>query len=320
MGSVNFSLRDFYDSTSELVGIKSGILLNRFQTAKILLEKYNEDFLKTDNLNRGVRLHSSELEGMLLTMRQRIGNLPETLPTNKYYAYLKEYALRTGDIELIAKSGSIGYRYIHDNEDISAVELAANIKRDWRLEDKLCEAIANISLERYDFSCVFPNSKTWDGAKELSQLFECEIHSETDYLEQQFIDYLAVNGHEIELIHWRNFERFCAEYFKKKGYEVVLGPGTNDGGIDIRVFKDSGNAPEFLIQCKRYKKENKVDIETVKAFYTDVEYENAKRGLIATTGYIAPGGKKVCETRGYNISFAENERIKKWAKEMWTYK
>ncbi|NOQ26797.1 MAG: hypothetical protein GQ564_15665 [Bacteroidales bacterium] len=320
MGSVSFSLRDFYDSTTELVGIKSGILLNRFQSARILLEKYDDDFLKTDNLNSGIRLHSSELEGMLLTLRQKIGNLPEVLPSQKYYSYLREYALKTGDIELIAKSGSIGLRYIYENEEISPKELTLLIKKEWGYEEKLCEAIAYTSLERKDLSCVFPNSKKWDGTTELSQLFECEIKSETEYLEQKFIDYLAVNGHEIELIHWRNFERFCAEFFRKKGYEVILGTGSNDGGVDIRVFKEKVAAPEIMIQCKRYKKENKVDIETVKAFYTDVEFENAKKGLIATTSYIAPGGKKVCETRGYNITFAENKNIKNWAKEMWTYK
>jgi restriction system protein len=131
---------------------------------------------------------------------------------------------------------------------------------------------------------------------------------------------LAVNGNEIELIHWRNFERFCAEYFKKQGYIVILGPGTNDGGIDIRAYKEHGGAPDFVIQCKRYSKGKKVTIETVKSFYTDVVFENAKNGLIATTGYIAKGGKKVCETRGYNIKFAEKRYIKNWAKEMWKFK
>jgi restriction system protein len=63
-----------------------------------------------------------------------------------------------------------------------------------------------------------------------------------------------------------------------------------------------------------------VTIETVKSFYTDVVFDKAKNGLIATTGYIAKGGKKVCETRGYNIKFAEKENIKKWAKEMWQFK
>ncbi len=81
MGSVNFSLRDFYDSTTEIVGIKSGILLNRFQTAEILLEKYDDGFLKSNELNRHVRIHSVLLEEMLLTLRQKIGNLPLVMPS-----------------------------------------------------------------------------------------------------------------------------------------------------------------------------------------------------------------------------------------------
>lgn len=321
MGAVIFPLREFYDSTSELVGIKSGILLNRFQVSSILLEKFNDEFLKSDNLNRYVRIRSEEIENMLLAIRQKIGNLPTILPSIDDYQYLREYVLKTGDFRLASSASVVGLRYLHDNNDITNTELAKLISAEYNLkDDRLSLAIANISIEQNDLSCIFPESKSWDGATELSALFDCEIQSNSDYLEQKFIDYLAVNGDEIEHIHWRNFERFCAEYFKKQGYIVNLGPGTNDGGVDIRVYKEGGRAPEIMIQCKRHKKENKVKIETVKSFYTDVKFENAKTGLIATTGYIADGGKKVCETRGYNIKFAENDNIKKWAREMWTFK
>jgi restriction system protein len=319
MGSVCFSVRDFFDSTTELIGIKSGLLLNRFQTSKILLEKYEEDFLKTDNLNYGIRLHSSEIEEMFLTIRQRIGNLPQVLPSTKYYKYLHEYSKKTGDIMFLASHIWIGLKYLIKDESITLEQLKNLIKKDYGLEDELCEALAFVSYEKNDLSCIIPSSKKWDGATELSKLFNCEVKSASDFLEQKFIDYLAVNGHEIEKIHWRNFERFCAEYFKKMGYHVVLGPGTNDGGVDIRVYNENSNSLELMIQCKRYDTERKIDIETVKSFYTDVVFEDARKGLIATTSYIAPGGKKVCETRGYNLTFAENENIKKWAREMWTY-
>ncbi len=320
MGAVRFSLRDYYDSTTEIVGIKSGILLNRFQVKQILIDKFEEDYLRTDNLELFVRVRVGELEEMLLALRQKIGNLPQILPTKKDYKYLDDYMYRTGDIETISASNSIGLYFIKQNEDINAKDLANLIRESEGFEQGLCEAIANISLERYDLSCIVPESKKWNDSTELSKLFDCEISSNSDFLEQRFLDYLAVNGNEIEQIHWRNFERFCAEYFKRQGYKVILGPGTNDGGIDIRVFNENNSAPDIIIQCKRYKTENKVQIETVKSFYTDVMFENAKSGLIATTGYIASGGKKVCETRGYNIKFAENENVKKWAREMWTYK
>lgn len=318
--AINFSLRDFYDGITEIVGIKSGLLLNRFQLSKILLDTYDDAYLKTDNLNTYIRIHSSDFEGRVTNIRKKIGNLPEESPSRKAYQVLRDYTIKNKDITIIGSASSTGMEYLYENNNISISELTELIQKNKGYEYELCNAIATVAYERFDQSCALPGSMEWDGLTELSDLYECELHSENNFIEQKFIDYLAVNGHEIELIHWRNFERFCAEYFKRQGYEVSLGPGTNDGGVDIRAYKDKTSAPDILIQCKRYKESNKVSIETVKSFYTDVVYENAQTGLIATTSYIAVGGKKVCNTRGYNIKFAERDNIKNWAKELWSNK
>ncbi|MES2556924.1 MAG: restriction endonuclease [Bacteroidota bacterium] len=323
MGSINFSTRAFYDSTTEYIGVKSGLLLNRFQVRDILLEYYNDDFLLTDNLDKHVRLHSSSLEEMLVTIRQCIGNLTFESVTKVDYENLSIYIKRTKDISLILSSPSICLYYIKLNPNIGNIELAKLLEEKENYPKEISLSVANIGLEKYDHSCILPANSNWDGCTKLSDLFECEINSEdsNDFLDQKFIDYLAANGNDIEKVHWRNFEKFCAEYFKRQGRQVVLGPGTNDGGIDIRVFDPNDLAkPLILIQCKRYKKENKVSIETVKSFYSDVLYENATRGLIATSSYIATGGKKIRDIRGYNIDFAEFDRIKKWATEMWQLK
>lgn len=319
--AINFSLREFYDGATEIVGIKSAILLNRFHTAKILLESYDDEYLKSDNLNTYVRIHASDFENRLVWIRKRIGNLPQELPSQKAYQTVRDYSEKDKQIIMnLAMVPSRSFHYLRENPDLTLNELTELFYRDFGYDKKLCHAFATIGYERFDQSCSIPPPKDWGGAKELKDLYDCELHCENNFLEQQFIDYLAVNGDEIELIHWRNFERFCAEYFKKEGYNVILGPGTNDGGVDIRAFKDEKTAPDLLIQCKRYNSKNKISIETVKSFYTDVLFEGAKQGIIATTSYIATGGKKVCKTRGYNIKFAEKENVKNWAKEMWTYK
>jgi hypothetical protein len=68
---------------------------------------------------------------------------------------------------------------------------------------------------------------------------------------------------------------------------VDLGPGTKDGGIDVRVWTDKeakAGPPIMLIQCKRTK--DNVGIETVKAFWADVQFHKAESGLIATTAAV----------------------------------
>lgn len=323
MSKIIFSTRDFYDSTTEYVGIKSGILLNRIKVKEFLIEEFNDEFLVKDDLNSGFRIYVEDYENMLLHIRRRIGNLPTESMYQKDLERIINYVRLTGNIDLFAKSTSICNYYLSQNQNLSNFNLAKILEENENYPKDISLEIANVGMERLDQSCVLPSpSKEWDGTKKLSELFDCELISENenDFLDQRFIDYLAINGNEIELIHWRNFERFCAEYFNKLGQKVILGSGTNDGGVDIRVFdpKDTSK-PLILIQCKRYKKENKISIETVKSFYTDVLFENAEKGLIATSSYIAPGGKKVRNSRGYNIDFAEYENVKKWANEMWRF-
>ena len=123
-------------------------------------------------------------------------------------------------------------------------------------------------------------------------------------------------------MYWRNFERLTAEYFDRNGYAVTLGPGSKDGGVDIRLWpKDSDKTlpPLMLIQCKRYKQGSLVDVEYVKALWSDVDFEGAQSGLIATTARISPDGKRVCEARKYPLAFAENEAVKGWTRSMWRF-
>lgn len=75
--------------------------------------------------------------------------------------------------------------------------------------------------------------------------------------------------------------------------------------------------PLLLIQCKRYKDTNDAEIERVKA--TDVHYEGAYRGLIATTSPVAPGGVATSVGRRWPLGFAEQQQVKRWVKQMWRH-
>jgi hypothetical protein len=158
------------------------------------------------------------------------------------------------------------------------------------------------------------------GIVQLDRLFEGEHVPDdpTVYLDQRYIDYLAKNGEDMKQMHWRNFERLTTEFFRRLGYEVDLGPGTKDGGIDVRVWTDKEakvGPPIMLIQCKRTK--DNIGIETVKAFWADVQFHKAESGLIATTAAVTRDSKALCEARQYPLSFAEGEHVKQWSRSMW---
>lgn len=93
-------------------------------------------------------------------------------------------------------------------------------------------------------------------------------------------------------------------------------------GVDVRVWTKGEKLtgpPLLLIQCKRYKDTNDVEIESVKAFWTDVHYEGAYRGLIATTSRVAPGGVATSVGRRWPLGFAEYQQVEHWMKQMWRH-
>lgn len=137
------------------------------------------------------------------------------------------------------------------------------------------------------------------------------------FFDQRYIDYLSANSVEIGAIHWRQFERLTAEFFERQGYKVDLGPGTGDGGVDVRVWrKDSDGPPLILIQCKRWK--DVVQQVHVKALYADVLDEKATSGLVVTTSRLEPAAAKWCEAHSYQIDAAERPTLRVWIEHLRT--
>lgn len=124
---------------------------------------------------------------------------------------------------------------------------------------------------------------------------------------------MARNNETLPSMHWRKFEELTAEFFAREGYQVELGPGSNDDGVDVRVWKSGQNAtdhPHCLIQCKRHKK--KIGRVVVKGLAADVDYEGAEYGLIVTTSELSPGARHTVSARGYPIREVDKGALGKW--------
>lgn len=146
----------------------------------------------------------------------------------------------------------------------------------------------------------------------LSDLFDradCSSRS-ARFFDQRFIDFLVANLEELPRIHWRQFERLVAEYLHRQGYEVELGPGSNDDGVDIRVWPSEAEVdgpPLLIVQCKRQRA--KIEKVVVKALWADVQAEGATRGMVATTNSISTGAASTIAARGYSIDSADQAAI-----------
>jgi restriction system protein len=314
----------FLDLASEEVACSSGILLtdNNINTLSV---RYNiDEFRYLERSDRETVMRPEDFEDAVLNVRKAVGNLPDA-KLGQFIVFDAVRALHDEGTDAIKIAEA--YLAISDSGKYASIGMEATdeiIRMSGQNPShvlKFLDAVREMQ-HRSIFFYGRVREKDWDGSVSLDRLFEGEHIPDdpTVYLDQRYIDYLAKNGEEMGRIHWRNFERLTTEFFRRQGYEVDLGAGRKDGGVDARVWtnKDSkAGPPLMLIQCKRYK--DVVGIETVKAFWSDVHFEGAESGLIATTSSVSRDSKKLCEVRKWPMNFAEASEIQKWARTMWRH-
>ena len=91
-----------------------------------------------------------------------------------------------------------------------------------------------------------------------------------------------------------DFEKFIGHLFKKKGYIVLETKGSNDFGADLIVTKDK----KYVIQVKRYGKDNKVGVPDVNQILGAKEYYDSDKTMIVSTSSYTKSAKKLCEKTG----------------------
>ena len=329
MGAITAKLEYFVNTILDIVTIKTGLVISEEKLMDILNASFPNDKTFRDYNRRrdyAVRIRSEEFDTICWEIRKALGEIEENSP-----AYI------IGDVKRMMELTDKGYDTIKILRDIIDIMTELHNPESPKYLDPteiiqialsrriaplpiIIEMIDSIIKSQKLSNTISPVEQiNWDGGIKLDDLFNKESlpKKSDDFIEQKFINNLQANPEMLEFMHWRNFERLTAEFFKRLNYIVELGPGSNDGGVDLRIYdKTDDTKPYIIIQCKRHKKSNEVKIETVKSFYTDVDFEGAKKGIIATTSRIAEGGKKVASIRKYPLEFAENNEIIKWVDKM----
>jgi restriction system protein len=326
MGNMNTDIGGLRDLITEEIGCKTGLLLTDDEALAVLRRaKHPEANIFSRNRDRYVRMRPEEIEDVIVHLRHKIGELPDAgHPVANRIRWVKALMDRGIDpspiyeaFKTIVASGK--YEVIGDE---AAEEMVAIAQMPPILIAEFLLHVANQMDRSVSWFQASANALGW--AIPLADVFQSEtIPNDPDtYLDQRYIDYFASNSEDLNRIHWRNFERLTTEFFSRKGYEVELGPGSKDGGVDVRVWpKASGETgpPLLISQCKRYAKGNDVRVEMVKAFWTDVLYENAQHGLIATTSRVSPEGVRLSRAMKWPLGFSQQAQVSLWAKTMWRH-
>jgi restriction endonuclease len=264
-------------SLSELVGYKSGLALTREEIATHL-PQLGEFVTGPDD--QAIRVRSEEYEQLVRWLLYKVGRIPTPhliSPTitlyHKYKKEAKKHALQSKVATLFVEE----YRKAIEKAQSgghTAVDLVPFVMEAGK---QFGPKGFKMAMELVDLMIVYQEQRPygsyrqveWKDVAALADLFESE-NLETYYgqfFDQRFIDYLARNFESIDRINWRKFEGLTAEFFVRAGFDLGLGPGRNDGSIDVRVWPKKGKAgglpPAMLVQCKR--EQRKIEKVVVKA-------------------------------------------------------
>lgn len=323
MGGIWFNQRELLGFVCDLVGHKAGLALSSADIAPWVPIEFRDIWDATTDDD--VRLRSEEFDYLCGTVLQRAGAVKNVGPfaLGDFLATRMRNPAALREAERVVE---IFGEVVAEQQDRKPIDVTPFFER--------CSAslgAKGVALAKEFYELIADRSVAnpwstyrrieWTDVRSLEDLFHSEGHSGShgNFFDQRFIDYLASNFGDVDRIHWRQFERFTAEFFSRIGFSVDLGPGRDDDGVDVRVWpsdEDRSSPPLILVQCKRQKE--KVDKVVVKALWADVAEEGAQGGLIVTTSSLAPGARKTCRARSYPLGEADRRMVRKWLRALRT--
>jgi restriction system protein len=325
MGGMSFEPGRLADRLSETSGYKAGVTLSVNEICNHLLDTEYPDIIRCSE-KMWVRLRSEEYEALFYKLLHRIGYTEKEYDgdytgVNLFHKYRKIGLLyEYQDIcklynemmrQLIGQAVASGAKLINPTPFVKECHQKyglIGVRMAWEKIEVFDKAV---TLNPHSIG----RAVEWNNPLSLNKLFTgtSDIPENGRFIDQRFINYLSKNTSKLPKIHWRKFEELTAEFFDREGYIVELGPGSNDDGVDVRIWKADSiptEQPLFLVQCKRQKK--KIERIVVKGLYSDVQFEGAEYGVVVTTSELSPAAKSTIKARGYPIREVNRDGLVKW--------
>lgn len=309
---------EFYEIVGDFGGYKAGLGL----THEEIRDHVTKEGLDLPAYDAGViRVRYDELEEIVRALLYAVGALRSRQsgmqPTLQLYFKYRDDTEATAIVATIVDTLINGASKEPSGGPVDLTPVFEQaVRRHGRRGLEIAQEFYSLLEEYMQGSILAAFRRTeWEDVAALRELFESEglEPSHGSFLDQRFIDYLGANFEKIDVMNWRKFEALAAEFFEREGYAVKMGPGRDDGGIDVRVWKedqDVDGPPTILVQCKRQKA--KVGKVVVKALWADVMHEEAESGLIVTTSALEPGAAALAVARSYPVRAAERDKLREW--------
>ena len=140
------------------------------------------------------------------------------------------------------------------------------------------------------------------------------VRPEFDSLEDDFYAYFANHGsRDLSGLGWRDCEKLVAALMESRGYQVELGPGTNDGGVDLRFLQpDPIGDIMTLVQIKKYRPDLKIKLGAVQALHGATVAERAENSMFVTTSEYSRSARNFAERKNVAMTLCSSEDIRRW--------
>ncbi len=328
MGAIHLTREYLLETLIEIVGFKAGLVLAEEGLLKIIGKGWSvADILDPEGPGGG-RLRSEEVEEAVAMLLHAVGNTPSPRRTFPTIDMWHRYKGDPASLEVFMAVGDLFGRWSRkvalvtpadQPHDMTEFVAEAHRRHGGLGLEMALEMLGGINDALHQSPWSRMRAIDWVDEVELRDLFKSEglEPSHGTFVDQRFVDYLNRNFDEIDAMNWRKFEGLAGEWFVREGFDVTMGAGRGDGGVDLRVHRRHAGADTpalILVQCKRTKK--RVDQGVVKAIYADVLHEGAESGLIVTTSGLQPGAERMRMARGYNVEAADRATIREWLTRM----
>lgn len=155
----------------------------------------------------------------------------------------------------------------------------------------------------------FLDRENWQWVCGLVQQDVADVHEE-------LYSYFAKRPEDLHRLTWREFETLLFRIFQAQGFTCEPGPGSNDGGIDVRVLqRDPLGDILTLVQAKRYAPRNKIDMSAVAALHGVADVEEAQRSIFVTTSDYLPSARKFAGRTRIPMTLATSADVRDWCRD-----
>ncbi|NNT92280.1 restriction endonuclease [Pseudomonas nitrititolerans] len=142
----------------------------------------------------------------------------------------------------------------------------------------------------------------------------CSLLTEdTGDVYEELYSHFGRHPEDLHKLHWREFEILLYRIFQNHGYKALLGPGTADGGVDIRIWQENPLGDILtVVQAKRFSAHRKIEAVPVQALYGVSKAEGAAKALFVTTSCYTPAARRFAGRVSAELKIAEKEDIVAW--------